>query len=405
MFWSSASMLAWSRRDSAGRRARANEPTTAATARRKRARGEANCIDVKGLRRAWRRVAPLSRARQPRMRPLPGTQSARTRRRASCRRLPPSAWSRPHRIGARLTERMHAWIPSSSARPSPRQTAARSTCSPTVRQSPRPGRRRHRHRQDRVADGAGRRLLAPGRAGVHGRRERRRRRPGACAGTPNDKLQAARRRSSASTATRPKPIPVVFWDLYGKLGHPVRTTISEIGPDAARAHPGTERHPVRACSRSPSSSPTTTAGCCSTWTTCARCSTYVADNAQGHLARSTAWSARQSVGGDPARAAAAWSSEGGERFFGEPALELADLHAHDIGRPRHHQRPRRRPADPEAAAVFELPALAAVGAVREPARSRRSRQAQAGVLLRRGAPAVRRLRRPRCSSASSRWCA
>ncbi|MEQ1855809.1 MAG: helicase HerA-like domain-containing protein [Longimicrobiales bacterium] len=24
--------------------------------------------------------------------------------------------------------------------------------------------------------------------------------------------------------------PVVFWDLYGKLGHPVRTTISEIGP-------------------------------------------------------------------------------------------------------------------------------------------------------------------------------
>src|SRR3990170_9008447 len=24
--------------------------------------------------------------------------------------------------------------------------------------------------------------------------------------------------------------PVVFWDLYGKLGHPVRTTVSEIGP-------------------------------------------------------------------------------------------------------------------------------------------------------------------------------
>ena len=24
--------------------------------------------------------------------------------------------------------------------------------------------------------------------------------------------------------------PVVFWDLYGKLGHPVRTTISEVGP-------------------------------------------------------------------------------------------------------------------------------------------------------------------------------
>ena len=29
---------------------------------------------------------------------------------------------------------------------------------------------------------------------------------------------------------RPEACPVVFWDLYGKLGHPVRTTISELGP-------------------------------------------------------------------------------------------------------------------------------------------------------------------------------
>ncbi len=28
----------------------------------------------------------------------------------------------------------------------------------------------------------------------------------------------------------PEPSPVVFWDIYGKSGHPVRTTISEIGP-------------------------------------------------------------------------------------------------------------------------------------------------------------------------------
>lgn len=27
-----------------------------------------------------------------------------------------------------------------------------------------------------------------------------------------------------------EPNPVVFWDLYGKLGHPVRTTVSEMGP-------------------------------------------------------------------------------------------------------------------------------------------------------------------------------
>lgn len=28
----------------------------------------------------------------------------------------------------------------------------------------------------------------------------------------------------------PEANPVVFWDLYGKLGHPVRTTVSEVGP-------------------------------------------------------------------------------------------------------------------------------------------------------------------------------
>jgi len=29
---------------------------------------------------------------------------------------------------------------------------------------------------------------------------------------------------------KPEAAPVVFWDLYGKLGHPVRTTVSEMGP-------------------------------------------------------------------------------------------------------------------------------------------------------------------------------
>jgi DNA helicase HerA-like ATPase len=28
----------------------------------------------------------------------------------------------------------------------------------------------------------------------------------------------------------PSPSPVVFWDLFGKKGHPVRTTISDMGP-------------------------------------------------------------------------------------------------------------------------------------------------------------------------------
>ena len=28
----------------------------------------------------------------------------------------------------------------------------------------------------------------------------------------------------------PAPIPVIFWDLFGKQGHPIRTTVSEMGP-------------------------------------------------------------------------------------------------------------------------------------------------------------------------------
>ena len=39
----------------------------------------------------------------------------------------------------------------------------------------------------------------------------------------------------------PEANPVVFWDLYGGLGHPVRTTISELGPTLLCAHSGPQR--------------------------------------------------------------------------------------------------------------------------------------------------------------------
>lgn len=47
-------------------------------------------------------------------------------------------------------------------------------------------------------------------------------------GTPNEKLQA--RAASMGLTITPKAAPVVFWDLYGLKGHPIRTTVSEIGP-------------------------------------------------------------------------------------------------------------------------------------------------------------------------------
>ncbi|MCD9097786.1 DUF853 domain-containing protein [Luteimonas fraxinea] len=49
------------------------------------------------------------------------------------------------------------------------------------------------------------------------------------AGTSNDKL-LARAAEIGVADWAPAASPVVFWDLYGKLGHPVRTTVSEVGP-------------------------------------------------------------------------------------------------------------------------------------------------------------------------------
>jgi uncharacterized protein len=51
----------------------------------------------------------------------------------------------------------------------------------------------------------------------------------AVAGDGNDKLR--QRAADIGVADyAPAASPVVFWDLYGQLGHPVRTTVSEMGP-------------------------------------------------------------------------------------------------------------------------------------------------------------------------------
>ncbi|MEO5962547.1 MAG: helicase HerA-like domain-containing protein, partial [Thermomonas sp.] len=48
-------------------------------------------------------------------------------------------------------------------------------------------------------------------------------------GTMNDRI-AERIEQMGITDYRNEAAPVVFWDLWGKSGHPVRTTVSEIGP-------------------------------------------------------------------------------------------------------------------------------------------------------------------------------
>ncbi|AKS40427.1 helicase HerA-like domain-containing protein [Wenzhouxiangella marina] len=51
----------------------------------------------------------------------------------------------------------------------------------------------------------------------------------AAAGTPHPKIDE-RIEKIGIEDYRQEPNPVVFWDLWGKRGHPVRTTITEIGP-------------------------------------------------------------------------------------------------------------------------------------------------------------------------------
>ncbi|HEX6833308.1 MAG TPA: helicase HerA-like domain-containing protein [Rudaea sp.] len=50
------------------------------------------------------------------------------------------------------------------------------------------------------------------------------------AGALNDKLKPRLDKLGITTFT-PAANPVVFWDIYGKLGHPVRATVSEMGPN------------------------------------------------------------------------------------------------------------------------------------------------------------------------------
>ncbi|HEX7799880.1 MAG TPA: helicase HerA-like domain-containing protein, partial [Asticcacaulis sp.] len=47
-------------------------------------------------------------------------------------------------------------------------------------------------------------------------------------GQPNDKLLA--RAQGMGLDLQPAAPPVVFWDLFGQKGHPIRATISEMGP-------------------------------------------------------------------------------------------------------------------------------------------------------------------------------
>ena len=181
--------------------------------------------------------------------------------------------------------------------------------------------------------------------------------------------------------------PVIFWDLFGEQGHPIRATVSEMGPlllsrlmNLSEAQEGIINIAFRIADEE---------------------GLLLLDlkDLQSLLAniaeRADEIGARYGNVTKPSvgaiqRTLLILEQQGATHFFGEPALQIADI--------MRTTRDGRGAISVLAAdklmmnpaALCDLPAVADVGAVRGTARGRRSRQAEAGVLLRRGAPAVRR---------------
>lgn len=146
------------------------------------------------------------------------------------------------------------------------------------------------------------------------------------AGAPGDKLKA-RLDKLKLTDWKAQANPVIFWDIYGKLGHPVRATVSEMGPtllgrvlELNDTQEGVLEVVFKAADDQG-------------WLLLDLADLrallgYAADNAKALSTRygligTTSIAAIQ-------RALLKLENDGADPFFGEPALELADLMRQDM---------------------------------------------------------------------------
>jgi DNA helicase HerA-like ATPase len=146
------------------------------------------------------------------------------------------------------------------------------------------------------------------------------------ADAPGEKLKARIDRLGLAD-WRPEANPVVFWDLYGRLGHPVRTTMTEIGPTllarilkANETQEGVLQVAFKVADE---------AGLLLLDLDDLRAIlTFVGENAK-EISQRYGLISTQSIGALQ-RALLRLEQEGGANFFGEPALELADLMRQDM---------------------------------------------------------------------------
>jgi uncharacterized protein len=147
------------------------------------------------------------------------------------------------------------------------------------------------------------------------------------AGTATDRIQQ-RVAQLGLTGYTIEASPVVFWDLYGKAGHPVRATVSEIGPPLLARM--LELNDTQAGNLEIAFKLADDRGLLLLDLDDLRALLgFVADNRKEISAAYGLVSAPSLAAIQ--RALLALEREGGEGFFGEPALELTDLLRTDLG--------------------------------------------------------------------------
>ena len=136
---------------------------------------------------------------------------------------------------------------------------------------------------------------------------------------------------------------MIFWDLFGEQGHPIRATVSEMGPlllsrlmDLSEAQEGVLNIAFKIADDE-------------------KLPLINLKDLQDLLAGSGGARRRRSPRkygnvtkasvGSIQRSLLVLEQQGGEHFFGEPALKITDLMRTDARRARLYQRARRRQAD------------------------------------------------------------
>ena len=146
-------------------------------------------------------------------------------------------------------------------------------------------------------------------------------------GVPNEKIQQ-RVTAIGIEGYAPEGSPVLFWDLYGKAGHPVRTTVSEVGPGLLGRI--LELNDVQAGTLDIAFKLADDQGLLLLDLDDLRAVLGFAADNRKEISTDYGLVSTQSVAAIQ-RALLTLEREGGKEMFGEPALELADLMRTDLG--------------------------------------------------------------------------